>query len=95
MTEPESGKVIKIGDNSIRIVGGQDVQPISADLFSEMWVWNGQVHLGFADLSRDGDAVAEARIVGRIRMSLPMAKDLLHFLQKVIDAEMPGPERAN
>ena len=91
----EGAKLIKLGENEIRIVGGEDVKPISADIFSEMWVWTGQVHLGFADLVRDGDSVAEARITGRVRISLPMAKDLLHFLQKVIDAEMPGPERAN
>lgn len=95
MAEGTPAKTITLGETSINIVGGEDVQPICTDLFSEMWVWNGQVHLGFADLSRDGDAVAEARIVGRVRMSLPMAKDLLNFLQKVIESEMPGPERVN
>lgn len=91
----EGRKVMKFGDITIPVVDPDNVLPVSADVFTELWAMNGVVHLSLASLIKDGDDSAEARIVSRVRFNLTTLLDLQNAFAEILGREMPGKERAN
>lgn len=86
---------IKFADVVLEVVDPMNVQPVSADLYTEARNYNGVVCLSFAAIVADGDAQAIASVVSRIRLTLPGAMDLRNALDRLLKETMPGKENAN
>jgi hypothetical protein len=86
---------MKFGDAVLQITDGNNVQPVSADIFTETRIYNGIVCLSFACIVTDGDSEPEAKITARLRLSLAGAADLRNALEGLLRQAMPGMDRAN
>lgn len=86
---------VKIGQQILEITNPCNVQPVSADILTEIRENNGIACLSFAAVVVDGDAKAKAEIVARIRLSLGGVADLRNVLDGLLKNVMPGKESAN
>lgn len=86
---------LKFGDVTVEISDPNNIAPVSGDVFTELWNLNGIVHLAFASLIKDGDAVAHARVVSRVRINMATVQDLYAAFGDMLSKEMPGKEKAN
>jgi hypothetical protein len=86
---------IKLGSEVLEITDPLNIQPVSADLFTESRVYSNVVCLSFAAIIIDGDGKAEAHVNSRIRLTLPGAMDLRNALDELLKQTMPGKENAN
>ena len=86
---------IKFGGGVLEITNPRNVQPVSADLFTECREYNGIACLSFACIITDGDAEPRAEITARIRLTLVGIADLRNALDGLLKLAMPGKETAN
>jgi hypothetical protein len=86
---------IKFGDAVLKITDPENIEPVSADLFTENRHYNGVVCLSFAYIAIDGDGPPEARVNSRIRLTLAGAADLRNALDQILKDVMPGKAKAN
>ena len=86
---------VKFGQGVLEITNPRNIQPVSADLPTEIRNYNGIACLSFAAIISDGDAKPRAEITARIRLSLAGAADLRNMLDGLLRAAMPGKETAN
>jgi hypothetical protein len=90
-----TGPSLQFGDIALEIKDPLSVQPVSADVLTETRVFSNVVCLSFANIVTDGDGQPEARISGRIRLTLPGAMDLRNALDRLLEDVMPGKEKGN
>ena len=86
---------IKLGQTILEITNPNNIQPVSADILTEVRENNGVACLSFAAIITDGEAVARSEIVARIRLSLVAATALRSALDGLLKSSMPGKEAAN
>jgi hypothetical protein len=86
---------IKFGSDLLEITNPRNVQPISADLYTECRHYNGIACLSFAALIIDGGAKPRTEIVARIRLTLIGATDLRDALDGLLKSTMPGKQTGN
>jgi len=75
---------IRDGDH-VFIIYDPGVEPIHVDLITELSHDDGLVRLSFAATTKDGDGIAKADIVSRLRMSEDVAAQLLRGLRKLME----------
>jgi hypothetical protein len=90
-----SAATIKFGDKILEITDPRNVQPVSADLYTEIRDYHGILCLSFACLITDGDAEPRAEITSRIRLNLAGVVDLRNAIDGALKRVMPGKETAN
>ena len=86
---------IKFGGEVLEITNPRNVQPVSADLYTECRHYNGIACFSFAAIITEGEAKPRAETVARIRLSLAGAADLRNALDEMLKGLMPGKETAN
>jgi hypothetical protein len=91
----EKPRTLKFGDVVLEVADPANIQPVSADLFTECRNYNSVVCLSFASIAVDGSGPPAARITARLRLTLPGAADLRNALDNILKDAMPGKEKAN
>lgn len=91
MTNP----TIKFGEIALEVTDPTNVQPVSADVYTEGREMNGIVCLSFGAIIIDGDAQPRIVVNSRIRLTLPAALDLRNALTRLLEGSTPSKERAN
>ena len=86
---------IPFGKDVLEITNPRDVQPVSADLYTECRLYNGIACMSFACIISDGDAKPRAEIVARIRLTIGGVADLRNAFDDMLKSVMPGKETAN
>lgn len=77
------GKKLLIGANAFEISEPRPAEVVFADIYTELRVMNGVVHLTLASLIKEGDNPAELRVVSRIRMPEVTMANIVTDLQKI------------
>lgn len=67
---------IQFGDRLLEVTDPACVQPVVADVVTDLRVIDGQVWLSVGYLFRDGDADPVARVNARLRIPLAVALDI-------------------
>jgi len=88
-------RAVNLGGVIIEVVDPRNVLPVFADVIVEARSYAGVVQLSLANTVKDGDAAAEAVVTTRVRLSLSTTLDLRNMLTLILEAEMPGKEKAN
>lgn len=93
--EPQSEKTIKFGEIVLQITDPHNIQPVSADLYTESRFYNGIICLSFAHIVADGSSAPEARISARIRLTVAGAADLRNALDNLLNPPQPPKGQVN
>ena len=86
---------IKFRNDVLEITNPRNVQPVSADLYTECRLYNGITCLSFASIIMDGDSKPRAEIVARVRLTAPSVAALRNAFEDMLKAMMPSKETAN
>jgi len=86
---------ILFAGNVLEITNPRNIQPVSADIYTEIRNYNGIACLSFACIIAEGTAKPRAETVARIRLTLAGASDLRNALDGLLAGAMPGKKGAN
>ena len=86
---------ITLGDRTLEITDPHQIQPVCADLLTEIRHFNGLVAITFACTIAEGDGQPRAETTARIRLSVPVAAALRQGLEDILRDALPAKESMN
>lgn len=88
-------KTIALGANQIEITDPGQIQPVAADLMTEIRLHGTTVSVSFASYIVDGSGPPEARVCARLRLSLETISNFQQVLQQLLDEAGKARQSAN
>lgn len=86
---------MKFGDLVFEITDPANVQPVSADVSTELREINGIICISFGAIVTDGDAPPKVVVNSRLRFTLPAALDFRNALDHALKQSTPSKEKTN
>jgi len=88
-------RTILLGANHIEVTDPAHIQPVSADLITEIRLHGTTVSVSFASYIVDGGGPPEARVCARMRLSLETVSNFQQVLQQLLDESARARQSAN
>jgi len=88
-------KHINVGQSSFEVTDPHFVQPVSADLITEVRLVGGVAAISFASFIFDGSGPPEARVCARLRVSLETLSDVQHAIEGMLNDAAKARQVAN
>lgn len=88
-------KRVRLGETTIVVTDPANVQPVAADLITEIRLVDNVAAVSFAAYIFDGDGPPEARVSARLRIPLEVMANVQSLIEGMIKNASEAREKAN
>lgn len=88
-------RTVKLFDQDIEVVTPPAIQPVWADVITELSIINGVVHIGVGAVTMDGSGPAIVQTQTKLRVPLTLISDLDKGINRLLDQAEQAKKSAN
>lgn len=86
---------VRLGEASVVVTDAAGIQPVAADLITEIRLVNDVAAISFASYIFDGDGPPEARVSARLRVPLEVLANVQSIVEDMLKDAREAREKAN